>query len=68
MSFAFSTEELSKNPIDYAEKVPVDILASFIEECNDKYENGVPILSDHIYDQMFAVFKKNNPEHILLKK
>ena len=68
MSFAFSTEELKKNPVGYATKIPSDILAAFIEECNDKYENSNPIISDHIYDQIFEVFRKKNPEHILLKK
>lgn len=65
---SFSKKQLNKNPKDYSSKTPAHVLAIFIQKCNERYENGNPIITDYVYDQMFQVFKEKNPEHPLLKK
>ena len=68
MSFTISKKELTENPTEYSKQIPGFALGVFIQKCNSAYENGKPIVSDYIYDEVFAVFKEKFPEHPLVKK
>jgi DNA ligase (NAD+) len=43
-------------------------IANFIHDCNVAYEEGSPLISDYLYDRVFAFFEREYPDSDLVTK
>jgi DNA ligase (NAD+) len=67
MSFKISKSELSINPEQYGNNLPINVLEKLIEKANEHYELKEPIISDYIYDILFDILIKRNPTNKLIQ-
>lgn len=48
------------------DKISVNDISDFIREADLSYENGEPIVSDSVYDIVFSILVKKDPENLLV--
>ena len=61
-------KELSDNPIPYLEKQNTETIAKLMKEASYKYYEGMPVISDDIFDIMKNYLTSREPDHEVLKE
>lgn len=65
---SFSKKKLLEDPEKYSNQITVAMLSDLIRLCIEKYEEDLPVVSDTVYDIMYDVLKKRDPNNELLNK
>jgi NAD-dependent DNA ligase len=61
-------DALKRNPVQYAESLPVPSLVKVLKDAKDAYYNGSPLFSDKVFDTLEEALRRRDPRNPVLKE